>query len=70
MNWAKRIPSRPIRRATSDYPGRYFPVCGRCGLLKGFYDLSLAEEFRDIHTEQTGHQEVEVIRAEEINDRT
>lgn len=66
MNWSKRVPVRAPRRTTSPYPVRFVAVCGECGWRQGYYDLDRVETTAAVHTRLTGHEGVEVVRAEEV----
>lgn len=66
MTWASRVPPRPPRRTTNPYPIRFVALCGQCPWRMGSYDLDRAEGAAAVHPRLTGHEGVEVVRAEEV----
>lgn len=66
VNWASRVPPRPLRRTTNPYPVRFVAVCGQCGWQAGYYDLDRVETTARVHIRLTGHEGVEVVCAEEV----
>ena len=66
MTWASR-PHRTWNRTPSNpYPIRFVALCGLGDLRMGAYDLHVAEGAADWHRGATGHEAVEVVRAEEV----
>ena len=66
MTWSSRPHRAPHRPARNPYPIRFVAVCGQGDLRMGAYDLHVAEGAADWHQNATGHESVEVVRAEEV----
>lgn len=65
VNWSSRVPPRPPRRTTNPYPIRFYAICA-CGWRQGTHELDRASGAAYTHGVLTGHEAVEVIRADEL----
>lgn len=66
MTWSSRVPAQPPRRSTNPYPIRFYAICA-CGQLRqGTHDVDRAAGIAYAHGVRTGHEAVEVIRADDL----